>query len=144
MIAAAWVVFLKELRDALRDRRTLTMVLLSSVAIGPLVLVAISQLVAGIEKRAEAREIYAGLERVSGRFLDVTLGLVGAVPYEDWLKTAVRRQKPVVELYPGSPSALALQGIARRVEAWVPPAAARGHLEFFVERLLQQPQGMAA
>jgi flagellar biosynthesis protein FlhG len=92
----------------------------------------------------EAREIYAGLERVSERFLDVTLAFVGAVPYDDWLKTAVRRQKPVVELYPGSPSALAFQAIARRVEAWVPPTAARGHLEFFVERLLQQPQGVAA
>ncbi|TAM27598.1 MAG: MinD/ParA family protein, partial [Nevskiaceae bacterium] len=42
----------------------------------------------------EAREIYAGLERVSERFLDVTLAFVGAVPYDDWLKTAVRRQKP--------------------------------------------------
>ena len=90
------------------------------------------------------REIYAGLERVSERFLDVTLAFVGAVPYDDWLKTAVRRQKPVVELYPGSPSALAFQAIARRVESWVPPTAARGHLEFFVERLLQQPQGVAA
>jgi hypothetical protein len=39
-------VFTKELRDALRDRRTLLMVLLSSVAMGPLVLVALSMLVA--------------------------------------------------------------------------------------------------
>ena len=67
MIAAAWVVYLKELRDALRDRRTLLMVLLSSVAIGPLVLVAISQLVASIEKRAEARELYVvGIEHAPG------------------------------------------------------------------------------
>ena len=57
MIAAAWIVYLKELLDALRDRRTLLMVLLSSVAIGPLVLVLISTLVAGIERRAEAREV---------------------------------------------------------------------------------------
>ena len=57
MRAAAWVVYLKELRDALRDRRTLMVVLLSSVAMGPLVLVAVSTLVAGIEKRAEAREV---------------------------------------------------------------------------------------
>ncbi len=57
MMTAAWIVYLKELKDALRDRRTLIVVLLSSVAIGPLVLVAVSQLVAGIEKRAEAREI---------------------------------------------------------------------------------------
>ena len=60
---AAWIVYCKELLDALRDRRTLLMVLLSSVAIGPLVLVLVSQLVAGIEKRAEARTVLVqGLE----------------------------------------------------------------------------------
>jgi sodium transport system permease protein len=59
MMAAAWIVYIKELTDALRDRRTLLMVLLSSVAIGPLVLVLVSTLVAGIEKRAEARVVVA-------------------------------------------------------------------------------------
>lgn len=60
----AWVVYLKELKDALRDRRTLMTVLLSSVAIGPLVLLAVSALVANIEKRAEARVVVVqGMER---------------------------------------------------------------------------------
>jgi sodium transport system permease protein len=54
---AAWTVYVKELVDALRDRRTLLTVLLSSVAVGPLVLVLISSLVAGIERRAEARSV---------------------------------------------------------------------------------------
>jgi sodium transport system permease protein len=54
---AAWSVFLKELVDALRDRRTLLTVLLSSVAMGPLVLVLISSLVSSLEERAEAREV---------------------------------------------------------------------------------------
>ncbi len=54
---ATWTVYLKELRDALRDRRTLMTVLLSSVAIGPLALLMVSHLVAGIEKRAEARVV---------------------------------------------------------------------------------------
>lgn len=59
----AWIVFRKELLDALRDRRTLVVVLLSSVAIGPLVLIALSTLVAGIEKRAEERTVVvAGIE----------------------------------------------------------------------------------
>jgi sodium transport system permease protein len=63
MMRDAFIVFRKELIDALRDRRTLLMVLLSSVAIGPVVLVLISALVSNIEKRAEAREIIAvGLE----------------------------------------------------------------------------------
>ncbi len=55
MNGAAWVVYLKELKDALRDRRTLLVVLLSSVLMGPLVLIAVSALVGNIEKRAEAR-----------------------------------------------------------------------------------------
>ena len=60
---AAWVVFVKELFDALRDRRTLLMVVVSSTAIGPLVLVALSFLIAGMEERAEAREIHVvGIE----------------------------------------------------------------------------------
>ena len=60
---AAWVVFFKELTDALRDRRTLLMVLLSSVALGPLTLVLISSLISGMERRAEAREVLAqGME----------------------------------------------------------------------------------
>jgi sodium transport system permease protein len=54
---AVWIVFRKELVDALRDRRTLAMVLLSSVAVGPLVLVLISTLVSGFEMRAEQREL---------------------------------------------------------------------------------------
>ena len=59
MMRGAWQVFTKELRDALRDRRTLLMVLLSSVALGPLLLVALSMLVAEFEARAEARDVYA-------------------------------------------------------------------------------------
>jgi sodium transport system permease protein len=59
----AWVVFRKELVDALRDRRTLFVVMLSSVAIGPVVLIALSVLVAGIERRAEERRaVVVGIE----------------------------------------------------------------------------------
>ncbi|MFT3954225.1 MAG: ABC transporter permease subunit [Piscinibacter sp.] len=53
----AWTVFAKEWIDALRDRRTLMVVLLSSVLMGPLVLVALSGLVASFESRAERREV---------------------------------------------------------------------------------------
>ncbi len=60
---SAWVVCIKELRDALRDRRTLMAVVLSSVLMGPLVLFALSALIASSEQRAESREILvAGLE----------------------------------------------------------------------------------
>lgn len=62
--AAFFAVLRKELVDALRDRRTLLTVLVSSVLLGPLVLLAISALVASLEARAELREVHvAGIER---------------------------------------------------------------------------------
>ena len=57
-LATVLTVFRKELRDALRDRRTLVTVLVASVFMGPLVLLAISGLVASLETRAEQREVY--------------------------------------------------------------------------------------
>jgi sodium transport system permease protein len=59
----AWAVYRKELVDALRDRRTLATVLLSSVFLGPLLLVALSGLYATLEAGAERREVMvAGIE----------------------------------------------------------------------------------
>jgi sodium transport system permease protein len=56
---AAFAVFTKELLDALRDRRTLLVVLASSVFMGPLLLLALSGLIASLEARAEQRELLA-------------------------------------------------------------------------------------
>jgi sodium transport system permease protein len=53
----AAVVFAKELRDALRDRRTLLAVVLSSVAVGPLMLVLLSTLVGAQEEAARSRVV---------------------------------------------------------------------------------------
>jgi sodium transport system permease protein len=56
-------IYRKEIVDALRDRRTLLTVLASSVLMGPLVLLAISGLVATLEANAEQREVVvAGIE----------------------------------------------------------------------------------
>jgi sodium transport system permease protein len=81
----AWIVFKKELIDALRDRRTLLVVLLSSVAIGPIVLIALSALVAGIEKRAEERTVVVlGIEHAPTlrNFLERQTYTISAAPSE--------------------------------------------------------------
>ncbi len=56
-LRTAAVVFTKEWRDALRDRRTLLAVVLSSVAIGPLMLAVLSLLAGTLEERAQSREV---------------------------------------------------------------------------------------
>jgi sodium transport system permease protein len=55
--SAVWQVLKKELVDALRDRRTLTMVVISSVLLGPLMLLLLSTFVSNLESQAQARTV---------------------------------------------------------------------------------------
>ncbi len=83
---AIWTVFVKELKDALRDRRTLMVVFITSVAMGPLVLVLLSTLVSKSERRAEAREIVvAGLDNAPSlrNFLERQTFVIRTAP-ADW------------------------------------------------------------
>lgn len=85
----------------------------------------------------EGRELFAKIARVTERYLDVTLDFIGAVPFDDYLRKAVKRQKAVVEAYPRARAAMAFKTLAQRAEKWPVPNGAAGHLEFFVERLIQ-------
>lgn len=85
----------------------------------------------------EGRELFNKLVKVSDRFLDVTLEFIGAIPYDEYLKKALQKQKPVVDAYPRSKSALAFKTLAKKADNWPIPRTAGGHLEFFVERLIQ-------
>ena len=73
---------------------------------------------------------------MSQRFLDVTLDYLGSIPYDDFLKKAVQKQKSVVEAYPRSPATTAFRQIAKKMQRWPVPQTMEGHLEFFIERLV--------
>lgn len=131
----AAAVFAKEWVDALRDRRTLLTVLLSSVAIGPAVLVVLSLLVAGQEQRAEQRElVLAGaaqaptlvnhLERQTWRvreappdwpaqLRDKRLGEPVLVVPADFEAALQRGDMPVLEVFSSSANPRAERGVAR-------------------------------
>ncbi len=85
----------------------------------------------------EGLKLFKKLTRVTDHYLDVTLSFMGAVPYDEYLVKAVKKQKAVLQSYPQSPAAIAFRKIAKEVIAWPLPKSASGHLEFFVERLIQ-------
>jgi len=91
----------------------------------------------------EGKLLFEKLERVTSRFLDVTLSFLGAVPRDEWLRRAVQRQEAVVEAFPSAPSALAFRDIARRTAQWQAPQGSRGHVEFFLERLVTPARSAA-
>jgi sodium transport system permease protein len=134
---SAWVVFKKELIDALRDRKTLFTVFLSSVAVGPVILLLLSALVSGIEKRAEERKVMvAGIEHAATlrnylerqtytieaapadyekQLIDKTLGQPVVVVSPEFERELYRGEQPLVELVSSSANQQASTSV-RRVE----------------------------
>jgi len=85
----------------------------------------------------EAQQMFRKLSLVADKFLNVALRYVGAVPYDDMLRKAVKNREPVFSAYPRSKSAQAFRGLASEINSWPFPQAPRGHMEFFIERLIQ-------
>lgn len=86
----------------------------------------------------EGRELFAKLVKVTDHFLEeVVLDFMGAIPYDQNLRKAVKKQRPVVEVFPSTPASLAFKDAAMKVNKWPMPTAADGNLEFFVERLVR-------
>lgn len=135
LLGIARIVYAKEMIDALRDRRTLLVVLLSSVLLGPLVLIALSGLVASLEARAEKREVFiVGIEHAPSlrNFLERQTSVVRDAPadYEAQLRNAslgdpvivvpsgfeeglLRGEMPTLELVSDSANKQAESGVGR-------------------------------
>ncbi len=85
----------------------------------------------------EGRNLYHKLVNVTERFLeDVVLQYLGAIPYDEMVRKAVQKQKPVYEAYPRSKSAQAFKAVAQKIDSWPLSMTPKGHLEFFVDRLI--------
>jgi flagellar biosynthesis protein FlhG len=97
-----------------------------------------------VQHPSEGRQLYDKLERVTAKFLDVTLSYLGAIPRDEWLRRAIQRQEAVVDAFPSAPSSMAFREIARRAGQWQTPPGPRGHVEFFMERLIPQPRSATA
>jgi len=85
----------------------------------------------------EGQQLFGKLAKVTDRFLDVALELVAVVPFDENIRKAVRKQRAIVEAYPNSPAAVAFKSLAGNLMKWPVPKQPSGHLEFFIEQLLE-------
>lgn len=90
----------------------------------------------------EAVSLFNNLVTVTDRFIDVNLQHIGEIPYDDVVRKAVRRQKPIMDYAPRSKAAQAFKRLAENVDALPTPNITGGHMEFFMDRLIE-PAGMA-
>jgi flagellar biosynthesis protein FlhG len=73
-----------------------------------------------VKNEAEADELYANLNSVAERFLDVTIDFTGYICKDNNIVKSVRKQKLVTELYPESPSSLCFVRLAKAILENVP------------------------
>jgi len=101
----------------------------------------ISNMVQGLQ---DGREVFKKIMTVTDKYLDVQLDFMGVVPYDEYLRKAVQKQKAVIEAFPRSKAALAFKSLSLKADKWPVQGNAGGHVEFFIERLIQASQEMEA
>jgi flagellar biosynthesis protein FlhG len=89
------------------------------------------------------QQLFEKLERVTNRFLDVSLQFCGVVPQDEHLRRAVRRQMGVVDAWPDSPSALAFKELAVAADNWEESPEALRRIGFFAERRMSRGEQAA-
>ncbi|MHB8919469.1 MAG: MinD/ParA family protein [Halothiobacillus sp.] len=101
------------------------------------------QVVANMVRDAgEGRRLFEKLNAAATRFLDVTLIHLGSVPFDDYLRRAIQRQKPVLQAFGSARSSRAFVEMAEHIGRWPLPRGMQGHLQFFAERLVQSDLGL--
>ncbi len=90
-----------------------------------------------IQKEEDALDVYRKLTLVSNRYLDISIDYLGSIPHDRQMIDAIRRQRVMSELQPGSKVASSFSRLAGRI--CIEPAAAqpnKGNVQFFWQRLL--------
>jgi flagellar biosynthesis protein FlhG len=87
---------------------------------------------------AAARDLYGKLTQVTERFLAAQMRYVGWLPRDENVHRAAMAQRPLVDLYPASPSARALGVVATKIFDEPAPVPMDGGLKFLWQRLFRE------
>jgi flagellar biosynthesis protein FlhG len=66
----------------------------------------------GVRAASHAQRIFGNLRDTASAFLDLSLACIGWIPDDVWVQRAAAARRPVMELFPHSPAAVALRACA--------------------------------
>lgn len=84
----------------------------------------------------DGRELFNKLLRVSEQFLEVNLSYLGAIPFDESVHEAVKKQQPVLTAFPEARAAAAIMSAAEAIMSWPDAERLNGNTSFFLERLI--------
>lgn len=86
----------------------------------------------------EGCDVYRKIGLVADRFLNISIDYLGAVPADDYVGMAVRRQRAVLDVFPQAPASREFQRLASVVSQWPAPESPKGSVQFFLRSLIAQ------
>ncbi|MGE3540114.1 MAG: MinD/ParA family protein [Candidatus Tectimicrobiota bacterium] len=92
---------------------------------------------------AEGKESFRRLSVVAEKFLNISIDYLGYIPHDLAFSQAVRQQKALFDLYPGSSAAQGFRTLAQRLMQSPDTAYPKGNIQFFWRRLLSKQSSSA-
>ncbi|RME41709.1 MAG: flagellar synthesis regulator FleN, partial [Deltaproteobacteria bacterium] len=93
-----------------------------------------------VHEMDDGLDVYQKLTIVSNRYLDISIDYLGCIPANERMLEAVRRQKPMVELFPGQKTSSAFKALAESLVRQDHPEP-KGTVQFFWKRFFTLSQG---
>ena len=86
----------------------------------------------------EGKESFRRLSVVAEKFLNISIDYLGFIPHDAAFSQAVRQQKALLDLYPGSSAAQGFRTLAQRLMHSPEATYPKGNIQFFWRRLLSR------
>jgi flagellar biosynthesis protein FlhG len=71
-----------------------------------------------VKDKEEGLCVYKKLVDIADKYLNVSLNYLGAIPFEQEVREAIKKQKPLISAYPNSLAAGAVKKLASKIDAW--------------------------
>jgi flagellar biosynthesis protein FlhG len=90
-----------------------------------------------VKDAREAKSVYANLSRATDQFLpDIAIEYIGYIPGDELVKKAIKKRKPVMELYPGAEFSKMIEKTAKNLIDWPRRTESDGNIKFFLKRYI--------
>ncbi len=90
-----------------------------------------------VKSEREAKAVYKNLCTVSDQFLNISIDYTGFILFDPMVTRAVRDQKPILEILPGSPASVCFRRLARSMANSTEEVTPTGSIQFFWKKIFQ-------
>ncbi|OEU63089.1 MAG: flagellar synthesis regulator FleN [Desulfuromonadales bacterium C00003094] len=95
-----------------------------------------SLIVNSVANAEEGLEVYQKLTTVANRYLSISIDYMGCIPFDKRVRESIRRQQPMINLYPTSKTSNAFISFAKGLLTMPQDLQPKGTLQFFWKRLM--------